>query len=80
MGEAELVEVMHVGEAEDNWGEEDDLGGSEGRAQGQGDGGGAEEEFFCYGTLQSSSQYGCSGETPTEREGERKERRGFVGG
>jgi len=49
--DAEFVEVVDVGETEDDGGEEDDcaiggLGEEEER-----DGTGAEENFFCYGAL-----------------------------
>lgn len=48
VGQAEFVEVMQVGDAEVEWGEEDKgaVRGGGGREEVQGDDGGAEEEFF----------------------------------
>lgn len=51
MREAELVEVVDVGEAEDEGGEVEGRVGGRGGEKEEGDGGGAEEEFFCYGSL-----------------------------
>ena len=56
MGDAELVEVMDMGESEDDGREEDDgaVGGA-GKEE-DGNGSGAEEDLFCNGTLKRRSK------------------------
>lgn len=51
VGEAELVEVVHVREAEDDGREEDGLGWRGLGEEEERRGGGAEEDFFGYGAL-----------------------------
>lgn len=51
MGDAKFVEVVQVGDAEVERGEEDDLRGGEVGEEVEGDDAGAPDEFFAYGAL-----------------------------
>lgn len=58
MGDAELIEVVQVGEAEDERRQEDDSGEAGAGPEQQRDGGGAEETFLGDGALEGETEGG----------------------